>query len=162
MKRLGLPALSFLLLAGVAGAFDYPYAKEGLWTIHTKDIENPGNKVTERDYSICRNHAYEDYVRSRSKRSECKTLQENLSGSVFTTENECTLYGTVIHSVGKTVFTGDSASHTESHSTFAPASFGRTESATIIDEKYVGSCPTNMQPGDSMTKDGRIVHLWHH
>jgi hypothetical protein len=32
----------------------------------------------------------------------------------------------------------------------------------IQDQKYIGSCPADMQPGDRKSEDGTILHLWKH
>jgi len=162
MKRMGSHTILVLLLTGAAHAVDFPQVKEGLWTIHTKTIDTPGNQVSEGDRSICRNHAYDEHVRSLAKGVDCKTISENLSGGTYTVESECKVAGTVIHTTGKTVLSGDSASHSETHSTYTPAMYGKSETTMIMDQKYVGSCPANMQPGDSISKDGKITHLWRH
>ena len=162
MKRMVSPAIAVLMLSSAAYAIDYPQVKEGLWTIHTKTIDNPGNKITEGDRSICRNHAYDEHARSMANHLACKTLNENLSGGTYTVETECNVSGTVIHSKGTTVLTGDTASRSETHATYVPALYGKSETTMIIDQKYVGSCPAGAQSGDSIAKDGTITHLWKH
>jgi hypothetical protein len=53
--------------------------------------------------------------------------------------------------------TGDTAVHGETHSTFDPPSFGRTDTTMIMDQKYVGACPAGMEPGDTMDSDGKVI-----
>ena len=35
---------------------------------------------------------------------------------------------------------------------------GISETTTIMDQKYVGSCPAGTKPGDRIAADGRITH----
>jgi hypothetical protein len=52
---------------------------------------------------------------------------------------------------------GDMAFHTESHTTWAPATNGVSQSNTIIDQKYIGSCPAGVRPGDRMPAIGSTL-----
>src|SRR5580704_17062336 len=112
---------------GFALAADPPLVKEGYWSIHTVTTSNPGNKKTEGAQNICRNHAYDEYVRELAKKqlgTSCKVLMDNLSGGVYTSEQECTIGATKMNSKGVTTFQGDSATHSETHTTNTPEQYG--------------------------------------
>jgi hypothetical protein len=151
---------SALFVASVVFAVDPPTLKEGLWSIHTQTTENPGNKVTEGTKTLCRSHAYDDHARQIAKEAaaKCKT-SDQVSGSKVISESECTVGATVLHTKGTVTLTGDTASHGETHTTYNPAFYGSTESTMIMDQKYLGPCPANLQPGDMVSQDGRVTHL---
>jgi hypothetical protein len=158
MKIVSCIASALFIVIVALYAADPPALKEGLWTIHTQTVDQPGDKKTEGTRSICRNHAYDDRVRALAKSQNCKTISENASGAAATSETECSAGGSVIRSKGTTTFTGDTATHSETHSSYTPAFNGVSETTMIMDQRYVGSCPAGMEPGDMMTSDGRVVH----
>jgi hypothetical protein len=140
-------------------ADDPPQVKEGLWSIHTQSIDNPGNKKTEGTRSICRNHQYDKEAQARAKTVKgCTVTSEAFHGNQYSVATRCEVAGTVIQSANVTTFQGDSAFHSENHASYNPAMNGMSESTMIIDQKYVGSCPAGMQAGDLMSADGRITH----
>src|ERR1035438_7763172 len=60
MKRMLVSVAATLMVAiGIANAVDPPELKEGLWSIHTQSIDNPGNKKSDGKYTLCRNHAFD-------------------------------------------------------------------------------------------------------
>lgn len=164
-KSLALAFVSFLVGAAISVAADPPLMKEGYWSIHTVTIDNPGNNKSESAQTICRNHAYEQYVRdSAKKRSQniCKMLVEDYSGGTYTVEQECTVGTSKIHSKTVTTTQGDSAAHAETHSTNTPALYGVAESTMTQDQKYLGACPAGVQPGDILRADGTKMSSWKH
>ena len=70
--------------------------------------------------------------------------------------------GTVVESKGTTTFQGDTATHSETHATYTPPMGGISGMTMIMDQKYVGSCPAGLQPGDRTNADGSVIHLWKH
>jgi hypothetical protein len=165
MKRTLVYAVGTLLLSiGIAKAANPPELKEGLWSTHTQSIDNPGNKKTESTYTICRNHAYDEYVRSLTKGTKrgCTMVSESLEGGKYSVEMNCKTAGTVVHTKGTTTYQGDTATHSETRATYAPALAGISEMVATMDQKYVGSCPTGTQPGDMTSSDGTVNHLWKH
>lgn len=156
-----LLAVTFLLVVALYAA-DRPAMKEGLWSIHTITIDNPGNKKAEGTRSICRNHEYDVRIREQSEKRQkqiCKVFTESSSGHILTAESECSVRGSV--SKGKTVttFNGDSSIHSETHATYTPALMGIAETTIIQDQKFTGTCPAGMQPGDFMDASGKITHI---
>jgi hypothetical protein len=160
MKTVLLALASFSTVALYAA--DPPAMKEGLWSIHTVSVNNPGNKKSEGTRSICRTHEYDVRIRQQAENRQkqiCKTFSETSAGNTFTTESECNVQGSV--SKGKTVtsFNGSTSIHAETHVTYTPAVFGTAESTMIQDQQYSGSCPAGMEPGDFMDASGKITHV---
>jgi hypothetical protein len=159
MKRLLMCAIAVVCLVGFAAAIDLPAAKEGLWSMRMQTTDNPGNVKSDFTQKICRNHAYDQAAQAKAKNMPgCKVLNENLSGHTYTIEIDCKIAGSVIHSKGVTTFTGDSAFRSETHATYAPALNGVSDTTMIIDQKYLGSCPSGTEPGDIIRADGTIIH----
>jgi len=159
-----MPALALAALElPLARATDPPTLKEGLWSIHTQSIDNPGAKKSEGTYTLCRDHAYDTANRARAKTVQgCTTVHESFQGGKYSTEIHCVIGGTAIESKATTTFQGDVSSHTEGHSTYTPVFNGVSETTTVMDQKYVGSCPAGVQPGDRIGADGKVIHSGKH
>src|SRR5579871_3971230 len=100
MKPLIPVAAALLVLVGLASPGDEPAVKEGLWSIHTETLSQPGNKKVEGTRSLCRSHAYDEEVRARSKpqsAANCKTIVDQSSGGRSESETECVVAGTTAH-----------------------------------------------------------------
>lgn len=159
MKRFLICMVAILSLIGFASAIDMPPMREGFWSIRTQTISNPGNVKTDFTQKICRNHAYDDSVRAKARnRPGCKVLNENLSGHTYTVEMECNIGGSVVHTKGVTTGTEGEASHSETHTTYSPALNGVSDTMMIMDQKYLGSCPSGTEPGDIIRADGTVLH----
>ena len=157
-----LPA-ALLLSLGIAAAVDPPPFKEGLWTVHSLSIDNPGARSRENTATICRNHAYDQYVRSVARTKQgCTTVSEGFQGGQYVIQTHCSVNGTDIQSRGVTTFHGDAWAHSESHATFTPAMDGTTETTMTQDQRYLGNCPAGQQPGDMTDSHGAVKHLWKH
>lgn len=146
--------------AGGVYAADPPAMTEGLWTIHTVTTDQPGNKRTEGTQKLCRSHAYDERVRAMAAQQSakrCKTISENSSGGMTTTETQCTVGTSVLKTKAVVTFNGDSA-HSETHTTYTPAAYGTSESTMVMDQKYAGPCPAGVQPGDRIGPDGKVIH----
>jgi hypothetical protein len=160
MKSVLVSAAALLLVMGMIYAVDEPPLKEGLWSVRTQMIQNPGNQKDETTRSICRNHAFDAYALAQRKNTKCKTLSENSSGGTITTVSECTVGTTLIKNTGTVTMSGDTAAHSEGHTTYTPPVKGMSESTIIMDQKYVGACPAGVEPGDTIDADGKIQHTW--
>jgi hypothetical protein len=158
-KKILLSATTALVLP-IATAMDLPSVKEGLWSVHTQSTDNPGNKTTEGSYTLCRNHAFDQSVQARAKSMKgCTMVNESLQTGKYSSEMKCLVAGTVIESKGTTTFQNDSSFHSETHATYTPAMQGLSETTMIMDQKYLGSCPAGVQPGDRTNADGTVLHL---
>jgi hypothetical protein len=162
-KTLIFSASALLLASGTAYAVDPPDMKEGLWSIHSQSIDNPGNKTSSAAYTLCRSHAYDQSVRVAAKAVKgCTTVSESFLAGKYSNATRCVVANTVIEGKGTTTMQGDSSFHTESHSTYTPPLYGVSETTMIMDQKYVGSCPAGVQPGDRTSADGKVIHLGKH
>jgi hypothetical protein len=152
-------AAALLLPILIARAADPPEVQEGLWEIHSQSIENPGNKKTEFTHRLCRDHAFDraaiDLARNMK---DCTTNITNDGANKFSADSRCTVAGTAIVSKGIATYQGTTSSHSETHTTYTPALNGKTDEVMIQDQKYVGSCPAGMKPGDQMGADGTVQH----
>ena len=164
MKMLVYAAALLAMPIGVAHAVTPPPLREGLWQMHLQDTASPGNKTTDSTTEICRNHAYDQQVQSLANKVKigCTKINESLEGSTYTAEMRCVVGPTTIQSKSVAIFQGDTAAHSETHSTFTPALGGQAGDVMIQDSKYVGSCPAGMQPGDRMSANGTIIHSGRH
>ena len=161
-KRLAAVIAALLLVIGMASAVDKPEMKEGLWSMHKQTIDNPGNKKSESDSTICRNHGYDKHVESHAVPKGCTTVNESFQSGKYVLETHCTIAGTVIESKGTTTFNSDTAAHSETHATYTPPMQGVSETTMIMDSKFQGACPAGVQPGDLTDSKGNVVHLWQH
>jgi Protein of unknown function (DUF3617) len=162
-KMLLCVATAVLVSFASARAADLPDVKEGLWSSQTQTIDKPGDKRGGGIVTICRNHAYDQYVKTLAATLPgCGKPSETVSGHTITSTLRCTVASTVIDTKESATFQGDTAVHSETHATYTPPLYGVSESTMIMDQKYLGSCPAGMQPGDMKNADGKIVNSWKH
>jgi hypothetical protein len=161
MKRAMVSAGGALLLVmGVAVAADEPELKEGLWSVHTQATTNPGGKKAVSNYTICRNHAFDQTIRLRAKaQKSCTMVTEIVSAGKYSSKSHCAVGGTTIDTTGTTTYQGDTATHSESHGVYTPAMPDIGDVTMVMDQKYIGSCPAKLHPGDRTNSDGSVVHL---
>jgi len=158
IKAICASALPFIATAiACAAEPQLPVMKEGLWESHTQQtIEN---KKFESSVKICQTHAIEMSMKSAGeemrKTNQCTDVTTQQSANSFTSESRCAK-GALSGSVSKTTMTfqGDTASHMEMHMTH-----DQSESVTIIDSRYLGSCPADMKPGDAVMPDGTKINM---
>jgi hypothetical protein len=155
-----LLAVSMAALAmPVARATDPPEIKEGLWQIHTQTTDNPGAKKSEGTYSLCRDHAYDKSVQAKVKQMPgCTAANESFEAGKYSVQSHCVRAGTTIDSKSTTTSQGDTVLRSETHATYSPALFGVSESTMVTEQKYAGSCPAGVQPGDRINADGSVMH----
>ena len=156
----GIVMLALSAALGVAMAADEPALKEGLWSVHTQTASNPGNKRAEGNYVICRNHAFDESVRLRAKaQKSCAVATKNVGPGTFSNTSHCSVAGTTIDSTGITTYTGDTATHSESSGVYTPPMSGIANISLIMDQKYIGSCPAGLKPGDRKDPNGSVAHI---
>jgi hypothetical protein len=147
------------LAIAVARAASPPQLQQGLWEIRVQSTENPGAKKTEYAFKLCRDHAYDKETDDLVKNNKnCSTKLQSLGGDRFTAASRCTLSGIVIVSQGLSVYQNGGSVHSESAATYTPPLYGKTDETMVEDQRYLGSCPAGMKPGDRMMADGSIVH----
>jgi hypothetical protein len=155
---LGIAAVAASI--GIAGADEFkpPPMKDGLWETHSAETQQ-GKIVFQTSLKMCQskeitksNQAMGNDVR---KQNQCTSVVSQPSANTIVEESRCTK-GPNAGSVTRLVYThqGDTASHTEIH-----MKVGQTESVTITDTKYLGSCPADMKPGDVITSKGTKISV---
>lgn len=164
MKRRLFLSVPLALLIGAGVAAEAPQLKEGFWSLHSATTEQPSGKQRELVRSICRSHAYDDFVREKAKKipPTCKIVTDNSSGGVTTVETECTVNETVVHSKTVTTITSETAVHSETHTTYTPPLAGNSGVTMLMDQTYKGACPEGVEPGDLLTPEGKKVASWKH
>lgn len=152
--RIGSVTALLLLPALAARAVDLPEVREGLWEAHMQTIDKTTNKKDENGFKVCRSNATEKQAYERMKAmKECSFDIQNLGAGKYVSTSRCTMGGSVIES--KTTFEITStASHSETHTTYTPALYGKSDDLTIQDQKYIGSCPAGTKPGQILKADG--------
>jgi len=162
MNRVSFSAIVASCLAvGLVQAVDPPLQKEGLWSLHTLSVDNPGEVKSETTRTICRSHEYDKYAQNAARNLQgCKVVNESLSDGKLSIEMECNAGGSVIKSQGTTTFQGDTAFHSETHATYDPPLYGKTETTLTMDQKYIGACPAGVKPGDITGPDGKVINSW--
>jgi len=155
---------SMILSVGIARAdeLQLPTMKEGLWESHTQ--QRIQGKTFETSLKMCKSHELD-----KTMRESMKSARENIlkirqcteevvirpSANVITSESHCAKDGSIIKST--VTFQGDTSYHMEMNMKTA-----QSETVTIIDDRYVGSCPADMKPGDAVTGDGKKMNLGAH
>jgi isoleucyl-tRNA synthetase len=125
-----------------------PFLKDGLWESHIHQTVN--GQQTEHTVRMCQTADTQRQERAFSaslrQRNQCTYSVKRQSANVYVSENRCqsgALAGTL--SKGTMTFQGDTAYHDEVH----VLQSGNVKT-TITDAKYVGACPTDMKPGDTI------------
>jgi hypothetical protein len=162
MKKPAITAIALLSFIGTARAIDAPTYKEGFWAVHMVTTDNPGNKITDGKYSLCRNHAFDQHLDNTPKNPRCTSKTDALLGNKHVVETSCHFGTTTIDSRTVGTHINDTTVHSESTSTYTPALMGHTQETMVIDFKYLGACPAGIQPGDRVNSDGTVMHLWKH
>ncbi|MGO9992259.1 MAG: DUF3617 domain-containing protein [Steroidobacteraceae bacterium] len=151
---LGIAGILVSIATARSDEIQLPLLKEGLVESHTQMIFAK-NKI-ESVMKLCSTHELDKSMKSAGesvrKRNHCTEVTTRLSVNSFSSEMHCDKDG----SVTKTTITyqGDTSSHVEQHTTT-----GQSESVTIIDQRYLGSCPSDMKPGDAVMADGKKISL---
>jgi hypothetical protein len=145
------------ILLSVAHAADPPPLQEGLWEVRGRSVENPGAKVTNFSYRLCRNHAFDTAMDAQVRNArECSTSFDELGGGRFAAASSCNLGGRVIVSKGTYTYDSATLTHAESHATYTPAFNGKTEETLLQEQRFLGECPAGINPGDRIMSDGTV------
>lgn len=157
-----LGGLSMLwITAGVLRAAEpqLPLMKEGLWETHSQQIIQ--GKKHETTIKMCKTHELDKSMKAAGenarKTNQCTDAVTQLSANSWSSESHCDngpLKGSVTKSTVS--YQGDTATHMEMHMT------GSSESVTIMDSHYLGSCPADMKPGDAIMPDGTKMSMGAH
>jgi hypothetical protein len=146
----------------IAASTDPPPMREGLWSVHTETTNNPIGKKSEGSYTLCRDHTFDSQMREQEKGQKGCTVAEHIEDGGYSSEIHCKMGSRTMVSKDTTTFKGDTEVHEETHTWYSPAIGGVTDSLTVMDSKYDGSCPEGVMPGDRTDPGGSVVHLGKH
>jgi hypothetical protein len=126
--------------------------KEGLWSIRDVDTTNPGNKISDSTHSVCRSHAWDQEVQAESKKvmKSCTVLTDTTAGNKHVTEAKCQIVATTITTRAVITSLNENSVHSGTHASYSPALGNVSDTTTIQDQKYQGSCPAGISPGVQM------------
>ena len=152
-----------IILAGLgsaAKADDFPPRKPGLWEV------SMSSGATQRPPMLTRLcvDATSDAAMYKASMDNpgvtCSRREVVRSGLTVTIDSICTMGQRTISSHMTTVFTSDTAYHTEMMSHFEPPiAAGRPDSGTTQDAKWIGPCPADMKPGDLVMANGVKINI---
>jgi hypothetical protein len=135
-----------------------PFLKDGLWQ-HT-GTQTVATRTTQINSKACENHATQ--VKSREmaaalrKRSQCTVKMSHPSSDVYVSEMHCAA-GTTPDTTTKGVETY----HADSFRIEQHRLVGSQDSLVMsIEGKYLGACPADMKPGDTVLADGTKMNLF--
>ncbi len=150
-------AAAFALIFTAAVAQDIPNMKEGLWKLHMV-TSSPGGQPQDTTYSLCRNHAYDRKAHDLMKQTGCTISEAAAAGGKRTFSTVCKMGEETITSKSVLTSSGDTSFHSETTTVYSPAMDGKSQSTTVQDQTYIGSCPAGMNPGDIISADGKVRH----
>lgn len=158
--RIITAALLFAVATAAAAADDFPKLKPGLWQTTTSTARSPGRTPAMSTLCLDESVQQQMYKMSMGMMSNmCSKYDLKNVGGKMTSDMVCDLGGTKMQSKSVMTFTGNTAYHTEAHSTFDPPMNGMKESTTIIEGKYVGPCNPGQQPGDMTLPNGTKMNI---
>ena len=155
--------MSFLVIGGLSyGAVamadtELPLQKPGLW--ETRSQQTIMGQAQDAVAKSCLSNEVQKQMKSMAdgmnKQNQCTGKIAHPSANTYVTESRCTggfLAGSVIRTT--TVYESDSVIHQEIHT-----QKGSTDSVAKQDSRYLGSCPADMKPGDTVLSNGMKVNV---
>ncbi|HEY6456968.1 MAG TPA: DUF3617 family protein [Steroidobacteraceae bacterium] len=155
---MGLVVAIVAASGGLAAADEFkpPPMKDGLWETHTVQTQ-AGKNVADMSIKMCQSKEHTQSTQTLSaemrKRNQCSSVVSQRSGGTTVEETRCAKgpsAGMLIKAIYSHV--GDTAAHIEMHE-----QKGSTDDVTVMDLKYLGSCPAGMQAGDMIMSDGKVL-----
>jgi hypothetical protein len=152
----GIAAVAVYMGTAGADEFKPPPMKDGLWETHSvqtvagKSSNDMTIKMCQTKELVQSNQTFTEQLR---KTNQCTSTIVQQSGNTVVEETRCAK-GPNAGEVARVIYShqGDTASHIEMHS-----HQGSAENVTIMDMKYLGSCPAGMKPGAVIMPDGKVV-----
>jgi hypothetical protein len=157
--RVSLCAVVVAASITVAAADEYkpPPMKDGLWETHSVSTA-AGKTASDISIKMCQSKELTQQSEATAKelrtKNECTSVITRQAGDTVVEESRCAK-GPNAGAVTRLIYshTSDTGSHMEMHSHIGTS----TESVTVIDMKYLGSCPAGMKPGEIIMPDGKRV-----
>jgi Protein of unknown function (DUF3617) len=154
----GIALLCVVVTCSVAivRADELPHRRPGLWEIthNNVDANNPA-----RTSKICIDAATETMLRDMGAtvaKSNCSKAAVSVSGNAVSVDSVCQLDRTRLTTHTVITFTSDTTYHHVAAVHFDPPLFGRSDSTSEMDGRWLGPCAADMRPGDVITPMGKI------
>jgi Protein of unknown function (DUF3617) len=148
MKQFGLNLWTVLGLScavvAAAVAAEPPAIKPGMWEIrmqHTADGKATVEPTTVKQCKEASELAKAQMAAAEYARKNCSKNETHQSGSQWVTDMVCKVGAGTMTSHTVTVFTGDTAYHIDTTSTFDPPAPGHSRTSTTVDGTWLGPCP---------------------
>ena len=137
-------------------ADELPHRRPGLWAITriNVDADNPA-----RTSKICIDGATETMLRDMGAsfaKSICSKAEISVSGNVASVDTVCQLDRSRLTNHTVITFTSDTSYRHVAATHFDPPLFGRADSTSELEGKWLGPCAADMRPGDVITAMGKI------
>jgi hypothetical protein len=137
-------------------ADELPHRRPGLWEITriNADADNPA-----RISRICIDGATETMLRDMGAsfaKSVCSKAEISVSGNAASVDSVCQLDRSRLTNHTVITFTSDTSYHHVAATHSDPPLFGRADTTSEMDGKWLGPCGADMRPGDVITAMGKI------
>ena len=93
------------------------------------------------------------------QKSMCSKTESRFSGNKHFNDSVCNFGGSTMKASSVTTFTSDSSYRSEVHATYDPPFMGKSTSNTVVEAKWTGPCPADMQPGDMTGPGGMKMNI---
>jgi hypothetical protein len=150
---------ALLLGAASASAIDFPTMKPGLWE---SSISREGMPQKMTGTRMCMDAATQKEMMDMgmgTMKTMCAKNDIRREGNKVYGSAECKFGDATMKSSSVTTFSGDTSYHTEVKSSYDPPMQGMPTGNAVIDAKWSGACPADMQPGDVVLPDGRKMNM---
>lgn len=152
----GIATLALLCLR--AQADDLPDIRPGLWEMHMKMSAAAGAPGMDRVMKVCQDSSSKKRMDAAGPGGgDCNTTFRKIDASHYEMSSHCTSAQSTINSVGTVTVAADTM-HTEIRTAYSPPMAGMQQTTMTRDDRYLGACPANMQPGDQIGLNGAVVH----
>jgi hypothetical protein len=147
MRTIFLPALlACLFCATTASALDMPQRKSGLWEIKTASDGTPAQAIQQ-----CVDQQSDNLMAQRAGamgKDACSKNDVRREGNAIMVNSVCKFGNSVATTSG--VFSGsfESAYQGKMKTSYSPPLYGKAESNTAIEARWVGPCKPGQKPGD--------------
>ncbi len=146
--------ISTLLLSCTVSAADLPHVKVGLWSITSSanGRDSLQSVLVCMDTSVVRELMKE--VARNLPPGKCNSVIDKV-GSKYVEKTDCSAHRGQLHIKSVASFSGTGKLHIDSERT------GLTTKTTVIDGKYIDTCPAAMQVGDVVAPNGAKTNVLH-
>jgi hypothetical protein len=151
--------LCSLALACDASAAEPPVLRSGLWEVARSGGQQPEPKSLT---TMCLDESVQAQMREfgmGATKDMCSQNERSVEGNKMTMTTTCNLGQTTMKTSSVMTFSGNTAYHMDSNSTYDPPLMNMRESKASVDAKWVGACKPGQQPGDVTLETGQTVNI---